>query len=174
MKCRMENLEGEELLLNEGLLLDYVSGALNAQEAAAFDQHMLSCTACREFAHGQKAVWQTLDLFEPASISADFDRRLYERIEKVSWWVRWWDGAVAALNSPMTHRGLPIAAAAAVLAIAGFIWEHPSATPARPQSPLSAEVQTLPPDQVQHALDDMEMLREFNHLMRSEPSDSEM
>jgi hypothetical protein len=60
-----------------------------------------------------------------------------------------------------------------VLAIAGFIWEHP-AVPARPQSPLSAETQTLQPDQVQHALDDMEMLREFNHLMRSEPSDSKM
>jgi anti-sigma factor RsiW len=167
MKCPMENVEGEELLLN------YVSGALDTQEAASFDAHMLSCAACREFAHGQKAVWRALDLFEPASISADFDRRLYERIEKISCWNRWWDTAVANFSSPMlTHRGLPIAAAAAVLAIAGFIWEHPSATPAKPQSPLSAEVQTLQPDQVQHALDDMEMLREFNHLMRSEPSDS--
>ena len=167
MKCPMENPDGEELLLN------YVSGALDTQEAASFDEHMLSCAACRKFAHGQKAVWGALDLFEPGSISADFDRRLYERIEKVSWWARWWDGAVATVRSPMlTHRGLPVAAAVAVLAIAGFIWEHPSAKPAQPQSPLSAEVQTLQPDQVQHALDDMEMLREFNHLMRSEPSDS--
>jgi anti-sigma factor RsiW len=167
MNCPMENREGEELLLN------YVLGALNAQEAASFDQHILNCTACSKFAHGQKAVWEALDLFEPASISADFDRRLYQRIEKVSWWERWWDRAVATLSSPvLTHRGLPIAAAAAVLAIAGFIWEHPYATPGQPQSALSAEVQTVQPDQVQHALDDMEMLREFNHLMRSEPSDS--
>jgi len=163
----MENVEGEELLLN------YVSGALDAQAAASFDEHMLSCAACREFAHGQKAVWGALDLFEPASISADFDRRLYQRIEKISWLGRLWDGAVAGFSSPMlTHRGLPVAAAVAVLAIAGFIWEHPAARPAQPQSPLSAQVQTLQPDQVQHALDDMEMLRGFNHLMRSEPSDS--
>jgi len=169
MNCPMESREGEELLLN------YVSGALDTQEAAAFDQHILDCSSCRELANGQKAVWGALDLFEPASISADFDRRLYARIEKVSWWNRWLDRTVAALSAPMlTHRGLPIAAAAAVLAIAGFIWEHPYQRVDRPQSPLSAEVQTVQPEQVQHALDDMEMLREFNHLMRSEPSDSKM
>lgn len=164
----MENREGEELLLN------YVSGALETQEAMCFDQHMLSCAACREFAHGQKAVWEALDLFEPASISADFDRRLYQRIDKVSWWNRCWDQAVATLRSPMlTHRGLPIAAAAAMLVIGGYVWERPSATSA-PQSPLSAEMQTLQPDQVQHALDDMEMLGDFNRLMRSDPAESKM
>jgi anti-sigma factor RsiW len=161
----MENGESEELLLN------YVSGALDAQEAASFDQHILICAACREFAHGQKAVWQALDLFEPASISADFDRRLYQRIEKVSWW----DRIVAALHSPMlTHRGLPIAAAAAALLVAGVVWERPSAAPAKPKAPLSVEGLTLQADQVQHALDDMEMLREFNHLMRSDPAESKM
>ena len=168
MNCPMENGESEELLLN------YVSGALDAQEAASFDQHILICAACREFAHGQKAVWQALDLFEPASISADFDRRLYQRIEKVSWW----DRMVASLRSPMlTHRGLPIAAAAAALLVAGVVWERPSTKPVEPRSPLSADMQTpqtLQADQVQHALDDMEMLREFNHLMRSEPAESKM
>jgi hypothetical protein len=165
MNCPMENREAEELLLN------YVSGALDAQAAASFDQHILSCAACREFAHGQKAVWNALDLFEPATISGDFDRRLYQRIEKVSWW----DRMVAALHSPaLMHRGLPIAAVAAALLVAGVVWERPSAAPAKSQAPLSAQVQTLQPDQVQHALDDMEMLREFNHLMRSEPAESKM
>jgi anti-sigma factor RsiW len=165
MNCPMENHEGEELLLN------YVSGALDAQQAASFDQHMLTCAACREFAHGQKAVWKALDLFEPAAISADFDQRLYQRIEKVSWW----DRMVAALSSPMlTHRGLPIAAAAAALLVAGFVWERPAAAPVTPKAPLSGGAQALQADQVQHALDDMEMLREFNHLMRSEPAESKM
>jgi anti-sigma factor RsiW len=161
----MENRENEELLLN------YVSGALNAEEAASFDRHTITCAACREFAHGQKAVWKALDLFEPAAISAGFDRRLYQRIEKVSWW----DRIAAAFRSPMlTHRGLPIAAAAAALLVAGVVWERPSASPAKPKAPLSAEVQTLQADQVQHALDDMEMLREFNHLMRSDTGESKM
>jgi anti-sigma factor RsiW len=165
MKCPIENREGEELLLN------YISGALDSQEAASFDQHMLTCAACREFAHGQKAVWVALDLFEPAAISADFDRRLYQRIAKVSWW----DRLVDSFRSPLlAYRGLPIAAAAALLVVAGVIYERPSTAPAKPQSPLSAEVQTLQPDQVQHALDDMEMLREFNHLMRTGPSESKM
>jgi hypothetical protein len=164
----MENRE-EELLLN------YVSGALDTRQAALFDAHALNCAACREFAHAQKAVWEALDLFEPASISADFDRRLYQRIEKVSWWNRWLDKTVAAFRAPvLIHRGLPIAAAAAVMAVAGFVWERPSAKPPESQSPLTAEVQTLQPDQVQHALDDMEMLREFNHLMRSDPGESKM
>jgi anti-sigma factor RsiW len=165
MNCPMENRENEELLLN------YVSGALNAEEAASFDRHTITCAACREFAHGQKAVWKALDLFEPAAISAGFDRRLYQRIEKVSWW----DRIAAAFRSPMlTHRGLPIAAAAAALLVAGVVWERPSASPAKPKAPLSAEVQTLQADQVQHALDDMEMLREFNHLMRSDTGESKM
>jgi anti-sigma factor RsiW len=169
MKCPIENLEGEELLLN------YASGALDAQETALFERHMLSCMACAKFAREQKAVWGALDLFEPAQISADFDRRLYQRIDQVSTRAAWWDRLVAAFHSPMlTHRGLPIAAAAAVLAVAGFIWQRPGATPARPQTPLSAEVDTIQPDQVQHALDDMEMLREFNHLMRSDAAKSKM
>ncbi len=165
MNCPMENREGEELLLN------YVSGALDAQEAASFDQHMLTCAACREFAHGQKAVWEALDLFEPASISADFDRRLYQRIEKVSWWDRM-RGRLTLADagaSGVAHRGRGGGAGGGRLRLG-----TPLGAPAKPQSPLSAEVQTLQPDQVQHALDDMEMLREFNHLMRTEPSESKM
>jgi anti-sigma factor RsiW len=165
MNCPMENREGE------ALLLDYVSGALDAQASSSFDEHTQSCAACHEFARGHKAVWQALDLFEPASISSDFDRRLYQRIEKVSWW----DRIAAAFRSPMlTHRGLPIAAAVAALLVAGFVWERPSVTPPNPQLPLSAEAQPVQGDQVQHALDDMEMLREFNHLMRSDPAESKM
>jgi len=35
-------------------------------------------------------------------------------------------------------------------------------------------MQTLEPDQVQHALDDMDMLRDFNQVMRPEPAESKM
>jgi hypothetical protein len=166
MKCPMETREGEELLL------DYVSGALDTQAAALFEQHMLTCAPCNQFAHQHKAVWGALDIFEPAQISADFDRRLYQRLDRGSWWQR----AVAAFGSPLlAHRGLPVAAAAAVLVLAvGLVWERPSPAPAKPQTPLSAEMGTIQPDQVQHALDDLEMLRDFNHLMRSGPPESKM
>jgi len=165
MNCPMENRENEELLLN------YRSGALDEPTAELFEAHMMDCAACREVVQGHKAVWEALDIFEPAAISADFDRRLYQRIEKVSWWQRMFD----SLRSPMmVHRGLPVAAAAMVLAVAGYVWQRPAVNSSAPPAPLSAEVQPLQPEQLQHALDDMEMLREFNHLMRTEPSESKM
>lgn len=170
MNCPMENRESDELPLN------YVSGALDTHQAALFEQHMLSCAVCAKFAREQKAVWGALDLFEPVPVSADFDRRLYQRIDQVATNnASWWDRMAAALRSPMlARRGLPIAAAAAVLVAAGVIWERPFATTAKPQTPLSAEVDNIQPDQVQHALDDMEMLREFNHLMRSDAEKPKM
>ena len=166
MKCPMENREGE------GLLLDYVSGALDTLQAKPFEQHMQVCPACSELVKRQKAVWGALDVFQPAPISADFDRRLYRHIEQVSWWNR----VIDAFRSPvLTQRGLPIVAAAAALAIAGFVWERPSPNLVKPQSPLSAEMDTIQPDQVQHALDDMEMLREFDRIMRTtSPAESKM
>ncbi len=68
-------------------------------------------------------------------------------------------------------------AAAAVLTAAVIVWERPSPAPAPQPAQLSAEVQsdqTLQPDQVQRALDDMEMLREFNHPVVADPAQSKM
>jgi hypothetical protein len=65
-------------------------------------------------------------------------------------------------------------AAAAVLAAGIVVWERPTPAPAPQPTQLSAEVDTLQPDQVQRALDDMEMLREFNHLMATDPAPSKM
>ena len=164
MKCPIEN-QGEELLLN------YVSGALDAQAAALFERHVSTCAACAKFAREQKAVWGALDEFEAAPVSPDFDRRLYQRMDRVSWRGR----IVAAIQASLpTRRGFAVAAAAAALVVAGVIWQRPAATPNTAQAPLSAKVESVQPDQVQHALDDMEMLREFNHAMRSGSPESKM
>ncbi len=170
MNCALENREGDELLLN------YVSGALDAQRAALLERHMVSCAACAKFVREQKAVWGALDRFEPAPVSSDFDRRLYQRIDQAAIGnASWWGRLVAALRSPaLAHRGLPIVAAATVLVVAGVIWERPLFRPAQRPAPLSAEAESVQPDQVQHALDDMEMLREFNHLMHSDAEKSKM
>ena len=49
---------------------------------------------------------------------------------------------------------------------------RPAAMPTVP-APRSAQVEALQPEQVEHALDDMEMLREFNHLVpdNADPED---
>jgi anti-sigma factor RsiW len=168
MICSIENREER--------LLDYVSGSLETQEAALFEKHLETCAACQEFVTGQRSVWEALDLFEPSPVSPAFDRRLYGRIAQTSWW----DRLVAYISVPFRapaflRQGLPLMAAAAVLTAAVIVWERPAPAP-RPTE-LSAEVQTdqtLQPDQVQRALDDMEMLREFNHPVIGDPAQSKM
>lgn len=145
---------------NEGVLLDYAVGKLKADERAQMDRHMESCGACKQFAGAQAGVWQALDNWEPAEVSMDFDRRLYARIEQdVSWWTR----LMRPLN-PLFRHSMPIAAAAGVVIMAGLLLNRPPAVPVAP-APQSAQVEALQPDQLQSALDDMEMLRQFNQLV---------
>jgi len=158
MNCPLESGE------NAGHLLDYAAGKLNTDARAQMERHIEACPACREFAGAQQAVWQALEQWDPAEVSLDFDRRLYARIEQdVSPWARWWGGLLRPLN-PLFRRSVPIAAAAGVVIMAGLLMNHPSAVPAAP-APQSAQVEALQPEQVESALDDMEMLREFNHLL---------
>ncbi len=168
MICKLENREER--------LLDYVSGSLASDDAALFEKHLETCSACSEFVTGQQAVWASLDLFEPAPVSAAFDRRLYERIAQTSWW----DRLVASVSTPFRvpaflRQGLPLMAGAAVLATAVIVWQRPATVPATPQpAALSAEAETLQPEQLQRALDDMEMLREFNQVVVTDPARSKM
>ena len=119
MSCSIENREEQ--------LLDYVSGSLDTQEAALFEKHLETCAACSEFVAGQKSVWEALDLFEPAPVSPAFDRHLYERISRTSWW----DRLVASMSVPFRapaflRQGAPLVAAAAVLTAAVIVWERPA------------------------------------------------
>ena len=149
---------------NAGHLLDYASGKLKAEARARMEQHVDACPGCREFARGQRAVWEALDAFEPAPVSLDFDRRLYARIERrVSWWTR-----LTEPLSPLLRHALPVGAAAGVIVVAGLLLTRPAAVPAPPVGE-SAQVESLQPEQVENALADMEMLREFNHLVPDSP-----
>ena len=154
MNCPMEtggNVEN---------LLDYASGKLNAGTRAQMERHMEACQACREFAGGQQAVWRSLEAWEPAGVSMDFDRRLYRRIEQqVSWWTR-----LTHSLHPVFRHAVPIGAAAGVVMMASFLMNRPAEIPVT-QVRESAQVEALQPEQVEHALDDMETLREFNHLV---------
>jgi len=154
MKCPMEAQE------NAGLLLDYAAGKLKADVRTQMEQHVAVCTACREFAGGQQTVWQALEEWEPADVSMDFDRRLYGRIEQN---VPWWTRLLQPLN-PLFRHSVPIAAAAGLVIMAGLLMNRPAGLPVAPAS-QSAQVEALQPEQLQNALDDMEMLREFNHLV---------
>jgi len=149
---------------NAEYLLDYAAGKLNAELRMQMEQHINQCPACREFAGGQESVWQTLDSWEPAAVSMDFDRRLYQRIEQQQQQMSWWATLAQPLNSLFRHA-VPISAAAGVMLVAGLLLFRPAAVPVAPQS-QSAQVEVLQPEQAQTALEDMEALREFNQLVQ--------
>ncbi len=148
MKCPMESEE------NADILLAYCGGRLEPAKAAIFEEHLAVCPACRSFQEAQQAVWNSLDAWEVPPVSADFDRRLYARIEAEGepWWRR--------MGRPMLIRqGLPIAAAACLLVMAGIIAEQPK-EPAGSIQPV-VRVETVQAEQVERTLDDMELLHEF-------------
>jgi anti-sigma factor RsiW len=160
MNCPLESHEGS------ALLLAYSSGRLEPESTVRLQRHLEMCPGCRQFVESQSAVWRALDSWEAPPVSADFDRRLYQRIERQ---VSWWDMLVRPFRPVFQSRSLPIAAAAGVLIVAGVLLDRPAVAPPTPPQ-QSAQVE-LQPDQVEHAIDEVEMLNQFNHLMRSEPAD---
>jgi len=160
MNCPLETRRESELL-------EYTAGSLESEAAAALEAHMETCTRCREFAQSQEVVWQALEAWEPQPVSLDFDRLLFAHIEKapLSWWAR--------LTGSVMHHAVPIAAAAGVMILAGVVLERPSAIPIAPAQE-SAQVDALAPEQVDSALNDMEMLRDFNHLVRPDSTEPRM
>ena len=110
MNCPMESGGNAEHLL------DYAAGKLKSEARAQMERHIEACPACREFAGAQQTVWRTLEEWQPAEVSMDFDRRLYARIEQqVSWWTR-----LTRPLSPLFRHAVPMAAAAGVMIMAGF------------------------------------------------------
>jgi hypothetical protein len=148
-------------------LLAYTSQTLDREQAAAFAEHAAACPACRAFTAAQDTVCEALEAWEAPPVSADFDRRLYQRVEKE---VSWWDLVLRPFRPVMGSRALPIAAAAGLMIAMGLWIERPASAPAL-SVPASAQMEALPPDQAQHALEEMDMMQEFSQLVRSDSSD---
>jgi anti-sigma factor RsiW len=155
---------------NADALLQFAAGRLDAEATARLERHMEVCPACREFAGGQRAVWEALGAWESSPVSPDFDRRLYRRIERE---VSWWDRALRPFRPALIRRGLPIAAAAGLALMAGIVVDRSTVVRPAPETP-SIQVESLRPDQVESALEDMEMLREINGLVRPDSAGSTM
>jgi anti-sigma factor RsiW len=150
MQCPRLNGRGAELMMA------YTAGTLEPEVQIELERHVSSCEGCREMAAQQKAVWEALDDWRPAPVSADFNDRLYQRIaaeEAAGWWRRpfqmdW---------SWMFRPAVPVAGACAALMIA-FLLKEPVA-PRHSTTPLQHKV-TI--EQVERALDDMDMLKQMS------------
>jgi hypothetical protein len=145
--CPLENGNTAELVLAYG------ARTLDADQDAAFERHMLSCADCRELAAAQRAVWSALDDWKPEPISSNFDAKLYQRIlteEQRPWWQR-------LFRANWSFRpAMPVAAACGIL-IAVFLLRSPEPTPAPP----SSSAPTIRIEQVERALDDIDMLKQL-------------
>jgi len=137
---------------------------LDPRVSSILEGHLAICPSCREFARNQQAVWETLEQWEATPVSADFDRRLYARIEQD---IGFWQRLMKPLG-PARLRWNPLAAAAAcaVLLMAGVMVDrHPSAPVVQPAKDM-AQVEPVQPEQVERALDAMDMLSEFSHRVK--------
>jgi anti-sigma factor RsiW len=152
MRCPIETQENAELLLS------YSARRLNPESTSILEAHMELCPACREFRDGQHALWEALDQWEARPVSADFDRRLYRKIEEQEQ-LGWWSRVFGSMRPMMLRPALPLAAMACLVLVAGFIIDEPGKmpAPAAESSPVVREV-----EQVERTLDDLEMLRQFN------------
>lgn len=150
-------------------LLAYAAGQLQGEAAAKLELHMLQCEDCAVFGKQQASVWNLLDAWEPRPVSADFDRRLFARIEAAES-ASWLDRTIASVNEffrPMFARPAFALGAASFVIVAGFVLDHPGKLMNSPSNQAalhvsSGEINKVDVDQVEATLDDMEMLRQFD------------
>jgi hypothetical protein len=149
MRCPVQNG-------NPDILLDYCARRLAPEPTSILVQHMAVCADCRRVAEAQQQVWSALDAWEPVPVSEDFDERLYARIsseERRSFWSR-------ILGERLTWKpALSLAGACATLALAVLL-NVPDPAPA--PLPETTRIESLEPEQIERAVEDMDMLRQFS------------
>ena len=147
-ECSLDNGNSAELIVAYG------ARTLTPEAEAAFERHMSMCANCRELAAAQREIWSAMDAWTPEPISQNFDAKLYQRIateEQGTWWRQ-------VLRANWSWRpAMPVAAACAVL-VAAFLLRAPAPPTAIPQSQNQPKLEI---EQVQHALDDIEMLKKL-------------
>jgi anti-sigma factor RsiW len=152
MRCPIETQDSAELLLN------YSARRLEPESTAILEAHMEVCPACREFRDGQRAVWEALDQWEARPVSPDFDRRLYRKIQEQEQ-LGWWSRVFGPMRPVFWRPAAPLTAAACLVLLAGFI----SVGPDRVTPPVAVDnPQIQDVEQVERALDDFDMLRQFD------------
>jgi len=155
---------------NSELLLAYSAGKLNPETKAEWDRHLETCAGCRELVRRQESVWAALDAWEAAPVSPDFDRRLYHRIEQE---VSWWDRLLRPFRPMLVRQALPVAAALLVMLTASSLYRQPASLQPAPQTE-SAQLENVQPEQVENAVQAMQMLSDFSHQVKAAATESQM
>lgn len=133
MICLRDNQDGADLLIG------YLEATLPDETRRELEVHTAGCAECREML----AVQATLDEFVPPSVSPDFDRGVYARIEEErtgQWWRTPWKLALPA-------------ALAAALAVG--VWIERPVAPAVDNKQAAVEFDM---QQLEQELEDLELL----------------
>ena len=150
MECLRKNGKGDELVMA------YTAGTLEPETQIAMERHMSQCQDCREMTARPQAVWAALDDWKPAPVSPDFNARLFQRISEDAA-VAWWRRPFRYHWSWLFRPAVPVAAACAALVLAFLI--NPSAP--KHEAPTSSQ-QGVSIEQVERALDDMDLLKQIS------------
>jgi hypothetical protein len=142
--------------------------APGSAEHRAFFAQLENSPEYRAMYEQQQAVWEALDLWEPVEPSAGFDRGLYERIERSP--AHKTPGVWSWLGLPaewfVTMRPGLAAGLAALLLIAGVIVSYQPRPAAEPFTARgSIEIGPEYSEAIEQALDDIEMLADFEALV---------
>ena len=162
MTCPLQSQENAEVLL------DYCARRLGPGASVELERHIELCVECRRFADGQRLVWESLDAWDATPITTDFDRRLYRKIEareSTAWWTRTWEPLRASLR--------PAAALASVFVAVAVITMINQPSPSLAVSNAARAAEAVEIDQVEKALEDMEMLQQLEVLARQQLSGGE-
>ncbi len=150
------------------VVLGDVAGTLTSGEQASFERHMADCAECRRLVEEQQAAWTALDEWQAPAVSEDFDRKLYARIaaqEQLPWWKRQWNALAHPAAGFSWKPAVPVSLACVALCAAFLIHDSAGTHAALPAAPAAApteqDAQKVDINQVEHALDDMDMLNQL-------------
>ncbi len=154
MKCPLWHEDSADVLL------DYSAGRLDKARAAALERHIETCDACAVFGVQQSALWSALDEWEPEPVSMDFNRRMWQKIDRLEaepWYRRLADSLRLGAWKPV----IPLAAAVVLVATA-FVMDHSGNIPVSPGVREANDVSITEVDQVERTLDDVQLLKQFD------------
>jgi anti-sigma factor RsiW len=149
------------------VLLDYTAGRLDAARSAKVEKHVRRCESCATFRMGQAEVWAALDGWDAPPVSSSFDRRVWQKIGEAAA-APWHRRLADALRFPAWKPAVPLAATMLVIA-AGFVFDHRAPRATQPRGAEVQGVSITEVDQVEKALDDIQLLRQFDAAASSRP-----
>ena len=149
----MTREEAVELILKTGG--GPPEGAPGRRELMAF---LETCPETRALYERQRAAWDTLELWEPVEPSSHFDRRLRERVDELANREPWYLRPFSTWR-PTFAAGL----AALLIAAVGVVQQQPDAAAGRELAVVEDDELYL--EQLNRALDDIEMLADFDAIV---------